>query len=263
MLESLTEIETRPSATAICGGLLVSLRGINFSQTGSPEDMVSVRAFVWPNGAISARHRKVFSVQDIASDIESGNGPSSAYDWLTTLISLLTDNMSGTLNRLDEEVSELEELSTDVNNSELRVQISSLRRKIISIKRYLAPQREALNYLLNNRLSPLSEEQKLSVRVSYEHTARYLEELDALKERAVVVQEELSNLAAEVMNNRMYVLSIVAAIFLPLGFFTGLLGVNVGGIPGVEHPFAFAIVCIVMVLVVAVQVWLFRKNHWF
>lgn len=40
----------------------------------------------------------------------------------------------------------------------------------------------------------------------------------------------------------MYVLSLVAAIFLPLGLLTGLLGINVGGIPGTESPWAFTVV---------------------
>ena len=59
--------------------------------------------------------------------------------------------------------------------------------------------------------------------------ARYLEDLDEARDRAAVTQEELVNRLSEQMNNKMYILSIVAAIFLPLGFLTGLLGINVGG----------------------------------
>ncbi len=92
---------------------------------------------------------------------------------------------------------------------------------------------------------------------------RYIEELEALKERAAVIQEEITNRATEAMSNRMYVLSIVATIFLPLGFFTGLLGINVGGIPGTQSNLAFLIVCVVLIVVVAIQVWVFRKNRWF
>jgi len=61
---------------------------------------------------------------------------------------------------------------------------------------------------------------------------RHIEDLDAVRERAAVTQEELLSRLSEQMNIRMYVLSMVATIFLPLGFLTGLLGINVGGIPG-------------------------------
>ncbi|MGW8370057.1 MAG: CorA family divalent cation transporter, partial [Gammaproteobacteria bacterium] len=63
--------------------------------------------------------------------------------------------------------------------------------------------------------------------------------------------------------NRMYVLSIVAAIFLPLGTLTGLLGVNVGGIPGAEHPLGFPVFVILLVLIVAIEFVWFRHKKWF
>ena len=49
-------------------------------------------------------------------------------------------------------------------------------------------------------------------------------------------------LRSDQMNRRMLVLSIVAAVFLPLGLLTGLLGINVGGMPGAENAWAFWIV---------------------
>ena len=60
----------------------------------------------------------------------------------------------------------------------------------------------------------------------------------------------------------MYVLSIISAIFLPLGFLTGLLGVNVGGIPGAENSFSFSIFTISLVFIVAIQLYIFRKKKW-
>jgi zinc transporter len=63
-------------------------------------------------------------------------------------------------------------------------------------------------------------------------------------------------------NQRLYTLSIIAAIFLPLGFLTGLFGVNVGGIPGTESSWGFLIVCALMAALGAGQLWLFRKLGW-
>ena len=67
---------------------------------------------------------------------------------------------------------------------------------------------------------------------------------------------------AEQMNSRMYLLTIVAALFLPLGFVSGLLGVNVVGIPGAEHPGAVLAVCFMLLLLVLLQLWLFRRRGW-
>jgi len=67
---------------------------------------------------------------------------------------------------------------------------------------------------------------------------------------------------AEQMNSRMYLLTIVAAPYLPLGFVSGLLGVHVAGIPGTEHPGAVLAVCFMLLLLVLLQLWLFRRRGW-
>ena len=64
------------------------------------------------------------------------------------------------------------------------------------------------------------------------------------------------------MNNRMYVLSVITAIFLPLGFLTGLLGVNVGGIPGGQKPAAFIVFCLILIILVVLQIVYFRWKKW-
>ena len=60
----------------------------------------------------------------------------------------------------------------------------------------------------------------------------------------------------------MYVLSIVAAMFLPLGFLTGLVGINLGGIPGSESPFGFLVFSLLMIMILALQLWYFSRKHW-
>jgi zinc transporter len=64
------------------------------------------------------------------------------------------------------------------------------------------------------------------------------------------------------MNSKMYILAIVAAIFLPLGFLTGLLGINVGGIPGAESRIGFTTFVILLVIVVIFQILFFKKKKW-
>ena len=91
---------------------------------------------------------------------------------------------------------------------------------------------------------------------------RHLEDIDAVRERATVTHEELLSRASEQLNQRLYVLSILSAIFLPLTFFTGLLGINVGGIPGAENPQAFIIFIGILAIIIAFQIWLFKYKKW-
>jgi zinc transporter len=100
------------------------------------------------------------------------------------------------------------------------------------------------------------------MRESADKLQRYVEDLDAARDRAVVLRDEIANRLSVQMNRTLYALSIVAGVFLPLGFLTGLLGINVGGMPGVEYDYAFWIACLLMVLVFIGEVALFRRLKW-
>jgi len=90
-----------------------------------------------------------------------------------------------------------------------------------------------------------------------------LEDLDLVRERAMVAQEEFLGIVAHEQNARMLVLSIVAAIFLPLSFLTGLMGMNVAGLPGMENEWAFWILVSSMLFIAGVILMLFRIKKWF
>ena len=170
--------------------------------------------------------------------------------------------MADVVDRISDEVDELEEKVLTMESYELRPAIAEVRRNAIGLRRYLAPQREAVLRLYGEKAVWLSEMDRLRLRESADRTTRFVEDLDMIRERAVVVQEELLGRLSEKMDRTMYILSIVAAIFLPLGFLTGLLGINVGGIPGAEYTGSFIIFCLLLVLVVFVQVWLFKYKKW-
>jgi len=59
------------------------------------------------------------------------------------------------------------------------------------------------------------------------------------------------------------ILPVIAAIFLSLRILTGLLGVNIGGIPGVDNTYAFGFFCGILFVIVLIQIIIFKKNKWF
>ncbi|MNG33338.1 Zinc transport protein ZntB [compost metagenome] len=60
----------------------------------------------------------------------------------------------------------------------------------------------------------------------------------------------------------MYMLGIVTGFFMPMSFVTGLFGINVGGIPGAEHPYGFLVTCALIAGMAVFQWWLFRRMRW-
>lgn len=262
LCEALLEEETRPRIVSSNRGLLLILRGVNCNPGADPEDMVSVRMWFDEHRIISMRHRRVMAIEDIHKAIEFGKGPTSSGDFLTMISERLTDRMGDVIADIDDSVDELEDSVLTAESYELRPKLANLRRQAISLRRYIAPQRDVLARLQHERILWLTDIDKVHIRETAERTARFVEDIDAARDRAAITQEELNNRLSEQMNKAMYILSIIAAIFLPLGLLTGLLGINVGGIPGAEYGWAFTIVCLFLAVIAMVLIWIFKRVKW-
>ena len=263
VIDALLAGETRPRMEELDDGILVILRGVNLNDPESPEDMVSIRLWVTENRIISTRRRKLMAVQDIEEKIGAGKGPKSSGEFLTTICSKLFDRMEPILTDLDEMTDNIEEKVLEDPDYSLRSSVVTIRKQAIMFRRYMAPQREVVSRLRGLDFEWLSTSDKRNLLESYDRVTRYVEDLDAIRERAQIVQDELNNALAERLNKNMYMVSIVAAIFLPLGFLTGLLGINIAGIPGAEYPNAFVVFCVMLAVVVVLQVVIFKKLKWF
>jgi zinc transporter len=192
-----------------------------------------------------------------------GKGPKDAADFMVQLATRLIERMEPVINNLDEDTDNLEEKIIDEPDIKLRTEIIKMRKEAILLRRYLAPQREVISRLRTSEQKWLTKIHKRQLHENYDRITRYVEDLDSIRERTQIVQDELQNSIADKLNKNMYILSVIAAIFLPLGFLTGLLGINVGGIPGADNPDAFMIFCGVLVVLVLVQVVLFKRMKWF
>lgn len=263
IVEALLSEETRPRANLIHPGLLLSLRGINLIEGADPEDMVAIRVWVEGNLIISTRKRRLLSASDIAAFIDNNQGPETPGEFIAMLAERLITRMQDTIQDTEDKVDTIEEQTLTTESYALRSEIVELRRGVISLRRHLAPQRDAMLQLQSEKISLFTADDRNYIRETTDHLIRYIEDLDSVRDRAALTQEELVNRLSEQLNSRMYVLSIVAAIFLPLGFLTGLLGINVGGIPGAENPYAFWIFLGGLTFLVGVQAWIFKIKRWF
>ncbi len=247
---------------------MLILRGVNLNPGARPEDMISIRIWIDEHMMISTRLRPLMAVQDIRDQLESGKGPVSAGHLIARLADRLGARMSPVIEDLGEQADDMENLliETDGKNQQdlrsVRHQLINLRRMAISLRRFIAPQREALSTLSRLDEPWLDERTQGRLRETVNQVTRIIEELDEVRERSVVVQDELMNRISQRMEKTMYALTVVATIMLPLGFLTGLLGINVGGMPGADTSWAFWAVCGMLVLVAVFEIWLFKKFKW-
>lgn len=254
--------ETRPRSIINPNGLLVFLRGVNLNPGQDPEDMISVRIWLDDYRIITASRKKLLSISDIEEAIEDKRGPNTNSELLIMLNEYLINRIGDVVDTLDNSVDELEQAVLTDESYALRPKIAELRREAILIRRYLAPQREAVYRLQMENTKWLTTENRLHLREVNDRIIHYIEDLDSARERAAVSQEELSSKLSEQIDSRMYLLSLIAAIFLPLSFITGLLGINVEGIPGAKYHSAFAVVCFILIVIFFILYLTFKRKKW-
>ncbi|RDV25506.1 zinc transporter ZntB [Alteromonas aestuariivivens] len=254
-------METRPRSLSIDDGLLVYLRGINKNPGAEPEDMVSLRVWIKGNQIVTARrrNRRLLSAQEVRSQVEQGQAPLTPVELLLSLISHLADKIHEAVDEMDGMLVEFE--TAESLEKSQRLELAALRRKSAAIRRYLAPQRDALDALFRMP-ELLNSDQAHFLREQSDRMTRYVEDLDLARERAIVLQDELRNRVADQQGMRMYVLSMVTAIFLPLSFLTGVFGMNVGGLPGTESQEAFTILMVSMIGLAAVLLVAMLWKRW-
>jgi zinc transporter len=262
-VDALLAEETRPRTVDLAGEVLVILRGVNLNEDAEPEDMISIRVLAGPNRIITAQKRQLKAVLDLKSSVSAGIGPKNAGDFIYMLIAGLSKRMEPVLAALDDSTDGIEERLLETADSRLREEIVEIRKRAIILRRYIAPQRDAIGQLRTLDLDWLGTGHKRHLLENLDRVTRYVEDLDAIRERAQIVKDEIANILADRLNRNTYILTLVAGIFLPLGFLTGLLGINVGGIPGADNPAAFWMFCLFLALIVAGLILLFRRLRWF
>ena len=263
IIDALLSPETRPRMTQYKDGLLIILRGVNLNENADAEDMISIRIYIDAHRIITTRIRKLKAIQDMRDRIADNNAPKNAGDFLVTFSTRLFQRMEPVISELDERTDNVEEAINEAPDISKRHEIVDIRKMAILLRRFIAPQKDVLSQLRTTEIDFLDNTHKRHLHENQDRLTRYVEELDAIRERAQIVKDELTTALSDALNKNMYVLSVIAAIFLPLGFLTGLLGINIGGMPGADNDQAFWIFSGMLVVIVAAQIALFKKMKWF
>lgn len=262
VIAALTAVETRPRAEQIGDGALVNLRGLGASPDDDPDPLVSIRLWVEKGRVISVGFRTLAALDSVRDQMAAGKIHDPG-DLIAALAWAITDMLDPVVAAMGDEVDACE-ADLDPNRIfAMRRTITRVRSDAIQYRRFVAPQRQALERLAALDAGWLEEDDRLHLRDAADRFARMTEELEAVRERAALLHEQLTDLRAEQIDTRTLIISVVALVFLPLTFLTGLLGMNVAGIPYAHAPWAFwGVVGVCAALAAGITVY-FLRAHWF
>ena len=244
-------------------GLLVVLRGANFQESSNPEDLIAIRCFLSESVVVTVRKRKFFAIDDIGYQLELGTGPKDSADFLVQLSTSSLHRLEPVLEKLEDTIDETEDFVLERYRESSREKVLEIRKQLLHFHRYLVPQRDVFAMLNRSRVPWIHEEPRERLQELYESFVRIVADLDSWKDRARLLQDEITNSLTEKLNEKLYLLAVLTAVFLPLSFMTGLFGVNVGGIPGAGEPWAFWAFAWLLLVLVALELVIFKTRRWF
>jgi len=172
------------------------------------------------------------------------------------------DNFFPVLERLDDEIEEIDENLAIKASSELLSEILEIKKKIVEIKKITFPQREKISFLARKRYKFISEESQPYFRDIYDHSIRVSDIIENYRESISSTFDAYMTSVANSTNEVMKVLSIVATIALPLSVIAGIWGTNFFNLPGIKDADGFWIMIILMNIVVIVMLIFFKKRKW-
>lgn len=238
---ALTATETRPRSHMMNKGAIINLRGLATSVTDENDRLASIRLWVEKARVISVSFRPIAGMGDVRNIMQTGRITDPG-DLVVAIASALTRHLDPEVARLGDEMDDLEaHISSGAGNSvfKTRSKVTAVRSAAIDYRRFLQPQYQALERLSQSDASWMDESDKAHLREGADRAARMAEEMEAIRERSALLHEELTDLRAEQIDQRSLVVAVIALVFLPLSFVTGLFGMNVADIPLAETPYAF------------------------
>jgi len=215
----------------------------------------------------------VLSFQEEAGDVfeplrerlrtSTGRARSAGADYLLyALLDLIIDHVFVTLERIGDATETLEGWALDDPRPLVQAALSGLRREVTVLRRAVWPLREVLAALQREGTPYVEASTQPYLRDAYDHLIQSVEILESLREVLGSVSDlYLSSLGMR-QNEVMKVLTVVGTIFLPLGFLTGLYGMNFDLIPELHYRDGYFVLLGVMAVIAAGTLVYFRRKGW-
>ncbi len=162
---------------------------------------------------------------------------------------------------LEERLDDLEERSIGGDPATVGENLA-LRRDATTLRRVVGPQRDVLLMLGRDPLRVIGDRARLRFHDAFDQHVRLVESLDASRQNLALMLETYRSTVAESTNEVMRLLTVFAAILLPLGLVAGIYGMNFTNMPALSEAWGFYAVMGLM-LVIAISEWIYFARRGF
>jgi magnesium transporter len=255
----------RPKIERYGDRYLIVLHMVQSGQEDFGLDIEQVSLVLGPGWVVSFQERPGDVFEPVRLRLRRGLGAlrAAGADYLAyALVDAIVDGLFPVLERLGEQMEDLEErVLTTTDRSNLR-DIHANRRSLIRLHKFVWGQRNTLNAMLRQTDSPFGPAMHVFLRDTYDHSIQLLDLVETSRDLAVAILEIHMSAVNNRMNEVMKTLTIMASIFIPLTFVAGVYGMNFRHMPELDWRWAYPTFWIVIVLIAALLLYMFWRRGW-
>jgi magnesium transporter len=180
-----------------------------------------------------------------------------------TMLDMIVDNYFIVMEKLGEQMEEVEEEVIRGSNPRSLAKINQLRKELIILKRNFSPVRELMNGFLRSESDLLDDQTTKYFKDVYDHIVQALDLSENYRDIMMSMQDLHINNINLRMNEVMKVMAIVTCLLAPATVIGGIFGMNFTTLPLLKNHWGFFIAVGLMIFIPIVMLWIFKKRGWF
>ncbi|PIG95069.1 magnesium/cobalt transporter CorA [Gloeocapsopsis sp. IPPAS B-1203] len=188
---------------------------------------------------------------------------------LYTLLDSIIDGFFPVLEDYGEEIEDLEAEVVSNPTRKTLEKIYRVRRDLLTLRRAIWPQRDAINSLIRDGSTQISESVRIYLRDCYDHAVQVLDMVETYRELAAGLMDVYLSAVSNRMNEIMKLLTVISSIFIPLTFIAGVYGMNFNterspwNMPELNWYWGYPLCLVTMGAIAALLVTFFWRRGWF
>ncbi len=266
VLEDIVHIGQRPKMEDYDTYLYIVLKMLQYDEQKQAVESEQVSMILGPHYLITFQERPGDVFETVRQRIRSGKGRvrKMGCDYLAySLIDAIVDNYFHILETFSERIERLEDVLLDDPTDAVLGQIHALKRELTLLRKSVWPLRELVAGLDRLESGLMKKGTKVFTRDLYDHTIQIIDTIESFREVVSGMMDLYMSVVSNRMNAVMKVLTIIATVFMPLGFVAGIFGMNFEHMPELKWQWAYPVgFWLVIIAIMTTMVIYFKRKKW-
>lgn len=265
VLEDILNVHQRPKIEFFDDYIFVVVKMLSYDENSLSIESEQASMIFGKNYLITFQERKGDVVEPVRERIRNNKGiirKNKADYLLYALLDAVVDNYFIILEKIEDDVEDLEDSVILTPSPETAQSIHGLKRNLIDLRKSIWPLREILTVLSRGESPLIQKKTIVYFRDIYDHTIQVIDAVETFRDIASGLLDVYLSSISNKMNEIVKVLTIIATIFMPLTFIAGIYGMNFKYMPELEWKWGYPVVLCVMLIIAVGMIVFFRRKRW-